>query len=104
MVDTDRFQIGFSEITYNAERENFTPIDGNSNIRWEEEQTLSFKFKLFCFVPYGTHAIHVIDFSKHSIYTNESNIHVPVWNHKILLNALPDGTTEYSDEVEIGAG
>ncbi len=82
----------------------FTPIGGNSNIRWEEGQTISFKFKLFCFVPYGTHTIHVIDFSKHSIYTNESNTHVPVWNHKILLNALPDGTTEYSDEVEIGAG
>lgn len=48
--------------------------------------------------------IHVIDFSRHSIYTNESNTHVPVWNHKILLNALPDGTTEYSDEVEIGVG
>lgn len=24
--------------------------------------------------------------------TDESNTHVPVWNHKILLNALPNGT------------
>lgn len=62
----------------------FTPIGGNSNIRWEEGQTISFKFKLFCFIPYGTHTIHVIDFSKHSIYTNESNTHVPVWNHSFF--------------------
>lgn len=82
----------------------FTPTDGNCNVRWEKGQTISFEFKLFCLLPYGIHTIHVIDFSKDSIYTNESNTYVPIWNHRIKLKALPDGSTEYSDEVVIGAG
>lgn len=52
----------------------------------------------------GNHTIHVVEFSRDGIYTNESNTHVPVWNHRIILNTLPDERTEYSDEVEIGAG
>ncbi len=82
----------------------FTPIDGDGCIRWEEGQIISFRFKLFCLIPYGIHTIHVVDFSKDGIYTNETNSHVPVWNHRIRLKALPSGETEYSDEVEIGAG
>lgn len=82
----------------------FAPIGTNSNIRWEKGQTISFKFKLFCLIPFGTHTIYVEDFSIHGICTHESNTHVPTWNHQIKLEALPDGSTEYSDEVEIGAG
>ena len=36
--------------------------------------------------------------------TNEHNTYVPTWNHKINLKDNGNGTTEYSDEVEIGAG
>lgn len=82
----------------------FTPIDGDSNVCWKKGQKVLFNFKMFCLIPYGVHTIHVIDFSKDCIYTNESNTHVPVWNHRIRLKAMPDGSTEYSDEVEIGAG
>lgn len=82
----------------------FAPVDGGGDIRWEAGQTASFRFKLFCMVPYGIHTIHVIEFSKDGIYTNEGNPHVSVWNHRIRLKALTDGTAEYSDEVEIGAG
>ena len=82
----------------------FSPVNGSGSICWKEGQTESFRFKLFCLIPYGVHTIHIIDFSKDGICTNESNPHVPVWNHRIRLNALADGTTEYSDEVEIGAG
>lgn len=82
----------------------FTPIGEEQNIIWEEGRTFSFKFKMFSFIPYGTHTIKVIDFRKDGIYTNESNTHVPVWNHRIELKDNGNGTTEYSDEVEIGAG
>lgn len=82
----------------------FTPIGANNNIHWEKGQTMSFRFKLFCLIPFGTHTIHVEEFSVHGIYTHESNTYVPIWNHRIKLSALPEGSTEYSDEVEIGAG
>lgn len=59
---------------------------------------------MFCILPFGTHTIHVIDFKKDGIYTNESNTFVPVWNHRIELKDNGNGTTEYSDEVEICAG
>ena len=82
----------------------FTPVDGDSNIRWEKGQRAAFRFRLFCVVPFGVHTIRVISFSKQDIYTHESNTYVPIWNHRIKLRSLPDGRTEYSDEVEIGAG
>lgn len=58
---------------------------------------------MFCVIPYGTHTIQVIDFKKDGIYTNEHNTYVPIWNHRIKLKDNGNGTTEYSDEVEIGA-
>lgn len=82
----------------------FAPIGTSDNICWEKGQTTSFKFKLFCLIPFGTHTIHVEEFSINGICTHESNTYVPIWNHQIKLSALPDGSTEYSDRVEIGAG
>ena len=38
------------------------------------------------------------------IYTHEGNEHVPVWNHRIVLNGLPDNRCIYTDIVEIDAG
>lgn len=82
----------------------FTPIGDKEKIIWEEGKTFSFRFKMFSYIPYGTHTIKVIDFNKDEIYTNESNTHVPVWNHRIKLIDNGNGTTDYSDEVEIDAG
>lgn len=82
----------------------FTPVDGDGDILWEKGQRTSFRFRLFCVIPFGVHTIRVISFSKKDIYTHESNTYVPIWNHRIRLRSLPDGRTEYSDEVEIGAG
>lgn len=82
----------------------FSPVDGDSDIRWERGQTTAFRFRLFCLIPFGIHTIRVKSFSKQDIYTHESNTYVPVWNHRIRLRSLPGSRTEYSDEVEIGAG
>lgn len=82
----------------------FIPTGENTNIIWKEGRTYLFKFKMFCILPFGTHTIHVIDFKKDGIYTNESNTFVPVWNHRIELKDNGNGTIEYSDEVEICAG
>lgn len=82
----------------------FEPIEDGQYVTWKEGQTFSFQFKLFGFIPYGIHTIHVIDFRKHRIFTNESNTHVPIWNHRIDLKDNGDGTTEYTDEVTINAG
>lgn len=83
----------------------FEPQGKSDNTKeWYPGQTIKFKFKIFSVIPYGIHTIKVIDFSKDRIYTNESNTHVPVWNHRIQLIDNKDGTTKYSDEVEIGAG
>lgn len=82
----------------------FEPIDSDENIVWTEGKKFIFSFKLFCIIPYGKHEINVMSFKKNEIYTNESNTFVPIWNHRIVLKGNNDGTTQYSDEVEFGAG
>lgn len=83
----------------------FTPVDGKSDLIWEENAVFSFQFKLFGFIPLGTHTIHVHSFSEDKgIYTHEHNPHVPVWDHRIVLEPLAPDKTRYTDEVEIGAG
>ena len=81
----------------------FTSFEDNEELVWQEGKCFKFKFKLFGVIPYGIHTINVIKFND-EIYTNESNTHVPIWNHRITLNECGNGKTEYTDEVEIGAG
>lgn len=83
----------------------FSPIDGIDNMLWEPGSTSSFRFCLFGIVPFGTHTIHVIRFSiEDGIYTQERNEHVPVWNHEIILEDMPDNRCIYTDKVDIDAG
>ena len=82
----------------------FVPLEKNEDMKWSPGQKTDFKFKMFGVIPYGIHTIKVIDFSKDGIYTNEGNVHIPIWNHRIKLTDNGDGTTTYSDEIEIGAG
>ena len=42
--------------------------------------------------------------TKIRISTEERNKLVPLWNHRIYLEAIDQKTTRYTDEVEIGAG
>lgn len=83
----------------------FTPENNNDDLVWEESSVCSFRFKLFGLFPLGVHTIEVISFSENGdIYTHEHNSHVPVWNHRIILKQLNQSATQYTDEVEIGAG
>ena len=72
---------------------------------WKAGHGFKFRLKIFGIFPIGIHTINVIQFDKETlaIYTNESNKHVPVWNHRIILVKQGD-TTDYTDEVEIYAG
>ena len=67
----------------------FAPIDGSAELTWTPGQTVSFRFRLFRVIPFGTHTIHVIRFSPEDIYTNERGTFVPLWNHRIRLERLP---------------
>ncbi len=84
----------------------FTPTDDVNDVIWLEGKTFSFRLRLFGIMPFGIHTIRVIEFdhAAYRIYTNETNSHVPVWNHRITLNPLSYDQTEYTDEVEIYAG
>lgn len=83
----------------------FTPVDGNNKLIWKEGTVSSYKFKLFGIIPFGIHKIKVIHFGlNEGIYTNESNTHVPIWNHKILIEKIDDTSTKYTDIVDIDAG
>lgn len=82
----------------------FEPQSKSDDTQWHPGQTTAFRLRIFAVLPYGIHTIKVVEFSKEGIYTNESNAHVPIWNHRIQLIDNKDGTTTYSDEVEIGAG
>lgn len=73
---------------------------------WEEGRVFEFRLKLFGILSFGVHKIKVLCFDpvSYTIFTNESNAHVPVWNHRISLKKIDENTTEYTDEVEICAG
>ena len=82
----------------------FTPTDGSTELIWKENTASKFYFKLFSFIPFGVHTINVVKFDIEEIYTKESNIHVPIWNHKITLEEINENSTKYTDIVEIEAG
>ena len=83
----------------------FVPVDEKQSVEWIEGSTLSFNFYLFGIVPFGIHTIHVLTCNEELVIsTHEHNKHVPVWNHRILLETIDENTTRYTDEVEIGAG
>ena len=82
----------------------FESVDGQTEPVWEVGRSFSFDFKMFGFIPLGVHVINIKEFNPDNIYTNEDNLFCPVWNHRIILKETADGKTEYTDEVEIGAG
>lgn len=82
----------------------FTPASEKADMLWKPGETFVFHFRLFGFIPFGTHTIHVLEFNEDNIYTHEENTHVPIWNHRIRLKRIDDASTLYSDEVEISAG
>lgn len=84
----------------------FSPLTDFGNIIWQENSDFVFRFRLFGVLPFGVHTIHVVEFDEvsYEIYTNEKNTHVQVWNHRIILESVEAGKTQYTDEVEIYAG
>ena len=83
----------------------FKSVDDTEELTWQEDSAFAFHFKLFALVPFGVHTIKVIQFDiEKGIYTQEGNKHVPVWNHKIILEKINENTTKYTDIVEIQAG
>lgn len=83
----------------------FKPVDGNDKLVWKAGTVYSYKFKLFGFIPFGIHTIQVIRFGlEEGIFTKESNQHVPVWNHTIIIGKIDSNSTKYTDIVDIDAG
>ena len=81
----------------------FEPIGKTASI-WTSGSTSSYRLRLFCVIPFGTHTIHIVRFDQDGISSQESNEHVPVWNHEIRLEAVDANHTRYTDRVEIQAG
>jgi hypothetical protein len=83
----------------------FKSVDDTEELTWQEDSAFAFHFKLFALIPFGVHTIKVIQFDiEKGIYTQEGNKHIPVWNHKIILEKIDENTTKYTDIVEIQAG
>lgn len=83
----------------------FKSVDNTEELTWQEDSAFAFHFKLFALIPFGVHTIKVIQFDiEKGIYTQEGNKHVPIWNHKIILEKINENTTKYTDIVEIQAG
>ena len=81
----------------------FEPLGAVSRT-WTAGSTSSYSFRLFGFIPFGIHTIHIVRFAPDRISSREGNPHVPVWNHDIYLVPVDEGHTEYTDRVEIQAG
>ncbi len=84
----------------------FQPVDGKKDFVWREGESFALNFKLFVVIPLGVHTIRIITFDRehYTIYSNESNRHVPTWNHCITLKPIDERNTEYTDQIEIDAG
>ncbi len=83
----------------------FSPIDNNQDFVWKKGCIFTFKTKLLGIIPFGIHTINVVEFDENTtIYTNETNTYVKIWNHKIELKSINKNETEYRDIVEIYAG
>ncbi|UTY31983.1 hypothetical protein [Treponema putidum] len=84
----------------------FKLIDGEKNIQWECGKTFRLNFKLFGVIPFGIHSIYICTLDKETltIYSNENNPHVPIWNHRIQLEPIDDNRTKYTDCIEIESG
>ena len=81
----------------------FEPV-GETDGVWKIGVTSAYRFRLFGFIPFGFHHIHVIRMGESGISSMEGNLHVRVWNHDITLTALDADHTKYTDEVTIRAG
>ncbi len=81
----------------------FTPTSKDADSVWRVGGVSSYRFKLFGFIPFGTHTIRIERFDMDAIQSREHNEHVPTWDHRIILRDKGE-ETEYTDEVEIGAG
>ena len=81
----------------------FEPI-GEAATVWTVGSLSSYRFRLFGGIPFGTHTIRIVKFDQTGISSREYNEHVPVWNHDIVLRAIDENHTEYTDRVEIHAG
>lgn len=81
----------------------FEPVGEVSNV-WTVGSTSSYRFRLFGFIPFGTHTIRIIRFDPDGVSSREGNEHVPVWNHDISLETTDSDHTRYTDRVEIQAG
>ena len=81
----------------------FEPV-GEAAPVWTVGGVSSYRFRLFCLIPCGTHTIRIVRFDPEGVSSREGNEHVPVWNHDITMSALDAGRTTYTDRVEIRAG
>lgn len=81
----------------------FEPVK-NAVSTWAVGSTSSYRFRLFGFIPFGTHTVHIVRFDPDGISSREGNEHVPFWNHDINLEVLDDYHTRYTDRVEIKSG
>ncbi len=81
----------------------FEPVGAVTPV-WTAGGVSSYRFRLFGLIPFGIHTIRVIRVDPQGISSRESNAHVPVWNHDIVLKKLDEQHTEYTDRVEIRAG
>lgn len=81
----------------------FEPV-GDVGGAWTVGGVSSWRFRLFGRIPFGIHTIRIVRFDIDGINSREGNVHVPVWIHDIMLEALDDARTRYTDRVEIRAG
>lgn len=79
----------------------FTPLDDRQI--WAAGARFRFNLSVMG-IKFGVHTIDVLAFDTDCISTQESNKHVPVWNHIITLEQKSGERTKYTDMVEIRAG
>ncbi|MCR4860017.1 MAG: hypothetical protein K5910_05075 [Bacteroidales bacterium] len=84
----------------------FKPLGDRQDIQWKEGCSFALHLRIFGMIPLGIHTIRIVSLDQEilEIRSEESNPHVPVWNHLITLGHIDGRNTEYTDKVDIEAG
>lgn len=83
----------------------FTSV-GDAGMEWQAGETVRFHLRLLGILPLGLHTVllETVDPAAYMMQTREHSRLLPVWNHKITIERIDEGSSRYTDTLELAAG
>lgn len=73
---------------------------------WREGDVVRSRLVIFNLLPAWSHELRIarVDEPGREIYSNEGDVLVRVWNHRIRVEGISPSCSRYTDEIEVEAG